>query len=127
MVARASSGQTELNLAAPPDPAAVASPEDVERVVTILRSHGQLTAVEICREMGLAITENNKRKVRAVARAAFPGIISFVGSEGYKLLEQCSLDEAWAADAALACQQKDISAKRLLLRKAINDGKVGLP
>lgn len=118
--------QPELNFAeAPADPAAVASAEEVEKVVGILSRLGQLTAAEICREMSRPATDNNKRKVRAIARAAFPGIISFVGSDGYKLLRHCSLDEAWSAVRALENLERDTVCKKKLLLDAIHSGKVG--
>lgn len=118
--------QAELNFAAAPaDPSAVASAEEVERMVGILATAGQLTAAELCRRMGFASTENSKRKVRAIARAAFPGIVSFVGSEGYKLLRQCTLDEAWAAVRSLENIERDTVAKKRLLLDAIYSGKVG--
>lgn len=116
--------QVEMNFAAP-DPAAVASQKDVERVVSILSDAGQLTAAEICLKWGLKPSENNKRKVRAVARASWPGIVSFVGGDGFKLLRQCSLDEAWAAVRALENQDRDAVIKKRLLLDAIHTGKVG--
>jgi len=127
MVARIQSDQAEMTFAAPADPAAVASIEEVQKVVAILEVKGQLTAGEICHELGQLITENNKRKVRAVARAAFPGILSFVGSDGYKLLRQCTIDEAWAAERALGNIERDAHIKRKLLLDAIHTGKVGAP
>lgn len=118
--------QDEMNFAAAPaDPSAVASVEEVQQVVEILTGKGQLTAAEICVQLGRPANENNKRKVRAVARAAFPGIISFVGSDGYKLLRQCSLDEAWAAVHALENIERDTVCKKKLLLDAIHTGKVG--
>jgi hypothetical protein len=118
--------QRELDFdAEPADPAAVASVEEVQRVVAILTEKGQLTAAEICRELERPASENNKRKVRAVARAAFPGIVSFVGSDGYKLLRQCTLEEAWAAVHGLENIERDTVTKKKLLLDAIHSGKVG--
>ena len=71
----------------------MASREDVERVVAILQANGALKAAEIAALMGLPATENSKRKVRAIARAARPGILSFPNSDGYKLSKDCTLEE----------------------------------
>jgi len=126
MVRLADSRQPELDFSAPPaDPAAVASVEEVQQVVEILARLGQLTAAELCRELNRPATDNNKRKVRAIARAAFPGIISFVGSDGYKLLRQCTVDEAWACVRALENLERDTTCKKKLLLDAIHTGKVG--
>lgn len=117
--------QAEMNFEAPADPSAVATAEEVEKVVVILERRGQLTAAEICVALERPANENNKRKVRAIARAAFPGIVSFVGSDGYKLLRQCSIDEAWAAVRALENIERDTVCKKKLLLDAIHSGKVG--
>lgn len=108
-----------------PHPSAVATPDDVQALATMLAQYGQLTAGEICAKKGWPITETNKRKIRATASAAFPGIISFVGSAGYKLLKDCTLDELWAADAALAKEELAPKQKRVLLRHAINAKQAG--
>lgn len=86
-------GQVELSLIAGENCAPEASAEDVQKVVLILQLNGQLTAGEIAVKMGLEPTENSKRKVRAIARAARPGIVSFPNSNGYKLWEQCTVEE----------------------------------
>lgn len=126
MVRIVDSSQQHLPLGAKPvDSAAVASPEDVQKLVEILAAKGQLFAVEICQEMGLPPSENNKRKVRAIARAAFPGIISFAGSDGYKLIRQASIEEAYRVLHAIEASERDLIAKKRLILDAIHSGKVG--
>ena len=134
MSPRTTPGQGELDLtaSAPVDPAAVASVKDVERVVALLQEHAMLTAAEICEKFGWQATENRKRKVRSIARAAFPGILSFSmakddGSrfDGYKLLSRCTLAEAWAVIHALESLERDLVARKKLLLDQIHTGKVG--
>jgi hypothetical protein len=112
--------------AKPADPAAVASPDGVRKVLEILGRNGQQFAAEICLELGLIANENNKRKVRAIARAAFPYIISFAGSDGYKLLRQASIEEAYAVLHAIEASERDLICKKRLLLDAIHSGKVGV-
>ena len=114
------SGQAELSFDAKPvHPTAVASIEEVQKVVTILGQFGMLTSGEICVKLGLLVNDNNKRKVRAIARASYPGILSFVGSDGYKLAKDCTLEEIWAARNALARGKRDLICKELLLDQLI--------
>ena len=89
---RETPGQIEMSLTQS-EAAPVATVEDVEKIVGILACSIQLTAAEICRELGWVINENNKRKVRAIARAARPGIVSFPNSNGYKLFRNCTVEE----------------------------------
>lgn len=103
---QSSASQGELNFSSKVDAAPVASQEDVERLVGILRSHGQLTAAEICEKIGLQPTETNKRKIRAAAEAGRPGIVSFPNSPGYKLAADCTDAEKLACLAAWAHQRE---------------------
>lgn len=85
-------GQAELPLrhSAAPE----VSIADVERLVKVLSNAGkQLTASEIALQVYGLVTEDNKRKIRAVAAAARPRIVSFPGSPGYKLWEACTIEE----------------------------------
>lgn len=95
-------GQAELPLNGRINEAPAATIEDIERVVAVLERNGQSTAAKICMHLGWAVTENNKRKVRSVAEASRPVIVSFPNSSGYKLFKECTVDEvrscigAWA-------------------------------
>ena len=120
-------GQSLLSLIGSADEAPVATVADVEQLVGVLERCGQQTAAEVCVELGWIANENNKRKIRKAASAGFPGILSFVGSAGYKLLKHCTLEEAYAAEGALANDERVIVLKRKLLLDAIHSGKVGRP
>ena len=91
-----------------------ASIADVERVVNILKQKGELSAAEIAERLGLGVTENTKRKVRAIARAARPGIVSFPNSRGYKLASACTLDELHACIASWDSVIRDATATKKL-------------
>ncbi|HYF52627.1 MAG TPA: hypothetical protein VEA41_00020 [Salinarimonas sp.] len=125
-------GQTAINFDVPPEQAAIASKNDVARLTMVLTRFGMLTAAEICTRMARKPTDNNKRRVRAAARAAFPQILSFSirrddGSrlEGYKLLRECTIEEAWAAVNHLASQERDIVHRKKLLLDEIHSGRIG--
>ena len=51
---------------------------------------GPLTAAQLSVFMFTQDTEGNRRRVRAIASAARPRIVSFPGSNGYDLWERCS-------------------------------------
>jgi hypothetical protein len=110
--------QTEFAYTSAAGPEAAATVEDVQRVVSILVTYGQLTAGQIAMRLGLAPTENSKRKVRAIARAARPGIVSFPNSEGYKLLSACSIDEINACIATWDAVIRDATATKMLFLQA---------
>lgn len=110
--------QEELDFTAKPaaDPSAVASIDDVEKVVAILKANGLQTAAQICAKLGLEATETSKRKVRAVAKAARPHIVSFPNSKGYKLAADCSVEEIWAWISSLEAEIVDrTQTKKLAL------------
>lgn len=92
-----------------------ASPEDVRRLCGVLAGREWTTAAELAGLMGPGWTD---RKVRAVARAATPGIVSFPGSPGYKLLRECSLDEINRAIDAFRSQANDMTARAVLYHNA---------
>ncbi len=96
-----------------------ATVKDVELVVAILRESGQMTAAQIAIRLGWPPTETRKRKVRAIARAARPGIVSFPNSEGYKLLANCTLDEINACIACWDSVIRDATASKALYLQAL--------
>ncbi len=107
--------QFEMRFAAV-EPSATATIEEVERLVNTLREHGKQTATQVCQKWGLLPTENNKRKIRAIAEAARPGIISFPSSAGYKLASDCTIDELNAAvNAWDSIIRKATVTKKLIL------------
>lgn len=117
MVARGTTqGELDFHWKPAPDPACVATRDEVEQLVGILSRHGRLTASQILVKIGLPVTETNKRKIRAAARAGRPGIVSFPNSAGYKLAKDCSLEELWAWISSLDADIQDrVATKKLAL------------
>jgi hypothetical protein len=90
-------------------PAPEVSAEEVARFVAILKKAGaRQTAAEISALMYGTVTESLKRKIRAIASAARPRVVSFPGSNGYTLLERCTLEEIRHGIAALESQGKSM-------------------
>ncbi|HWM26552.1 MAG TPA: hypothetical protein VNP98_17175 [Chthoniobacterales bacterium] len=58
-----------------------------------------------------ATTEAQRRRLRKIAEAAKGKIISFPGSPGYKLLDNCTLKELRRCDAAVRSQTRRMEAK----------------
>lgn len=107
-------GQTSLDFTSAPDPEVVATIEDLERVVRVLERGGTMTAAEICTELGLPITENTKRKIRAIAQAGRPKIVSFPSSTGYKLSMHCTDAEKLACLAAWRSLREEVTKTEVL-------------
>ncbi len=81
------------------------APEDVERLVNALVAAGKpLTAAQLSVFLFAVDTDGNRRRVRAIASAGRPRIVSFPGSNGYELLERCSEDELRHGIAAIRTQ-----------------------
>lgn len=79
--------------------------EDVERLVGALVAAGTaLTAAQLSVFLFAVDTEGNRRRVRAIASAARPRIVSFPGSNGYDLIERCSEEELRHGIAAIRTQ-----------------------
>lgn len=116
MVSDAKSGQVELDFTAKTEAAPAASIDDVERLVSVLRAHGQLTAAEICEKLGMPPSETNKRKIRAAAEAGRPGIVSFPNSAGYTLSAVCTDEEKLACLAAWASYREKITRVEVMYR-----------
>ena len=116
MVARTQTNQGELDFSAKTEVAPVASIDDAERLVGVLREHGQLTAAEICEKLGMSPSETNKRKIRAAAEAGRPGIVSFPNSPGYTLSATCTDAEKLACLAAWAEFREKITRTEVLYR-----------
>ncbi len=115
-----------LDFARSPDPAPVATIEDVQAVIGVLEqadsfkrpngkpTNGWLTAAQIARE----IEDMTDRKVRKVASASAPKIVSFPGSPGYKLFDRCSVDEIDHCIHATESQGNDMIKRAVLYRTA---------
>lgn len=98
------------------DPAPVATPADVERVIAILsEATAWMTAAEIAEALGDKYTD---RKVRRVASAAAPQIVSFPGSPGYRLFNSCTVEEIDHCIATFRSQARDMTARSILYERA---------
>jgi hypothetical protein len=96
-------------------PAPEVAPEQVEQLVAVLRdSGGWMTAVEIAARIEGA----SERRIRKIASAAAPAVVSFPGSPGYKLWAACSVDEINHAIEAFEAQATDMIKRANLYRKA---------
>jgi hypothetical protein len=79
--------------------------DDVARLVTALQAASRpLTAAQLSVFMFAKDTEGNRRRVRAIASAGRPRIVSFPGSNGYDLLERCTQAELKHGIAAIRRQ-----------------------
>lgn len=111
--------QLEIDYSAPAaqpvgEAAAVATAAEVEKLVQTLRENGKMTAAQICLKWGWPATDNNKRKVRAIASAARPGIVSFPASGGYKLAQDCTLAEIDGAIRSWDAQIREATVNKKL-------------
>lgn len=92
---------------------------DVDLLVRVLRSAGDwLTARQIGATMGLRATTSTERRVRAIAAAAAPRVVSFPGAPGYKLWDHCSVAEIDHCIAAFESQGRDMLKRAVLYRLA---------
>ena len=98
-----------------PSPAPIATAEEVEWLVMLLRGKGWMKAAQI--EIAARGTKN-ERKIRAIARAAAPGIVSYPGSPGYKLWVECSVEELNHCLNAWDSQIRDNTVRRTLYSRA---------
>lgn len=112
----------ELGLTLPPP---AISAEEIERLVAILRDAGDwMTAKEIAEKIGNGQTD---RRVRRVASAARPVVVSFPGSKGYKLWQLCTVAEIDHCIAALESQGSDMIKGAVLYRQAYHRRFRGAP
>ena len=95
-------------------PAPEVSPEQVEQLVLVLRSHGGwMTAQEISGCINIS-----ERVTRKTASASAPAIVSYPGSPGYKLWSLCSVEEINHAIESLEAQARDMIKRANLYRMA---------
>lgn len=101
-------------------PGPAVTPADAERLVQALNVGGWLTAAQL----GLAIygadTEATKRRVRAIASACAPGVVSYPGSPGYKLWQLCTAEELHHCINAYTTQTDDMRRRRDLYRRRLH-------
>jgi hypothetical protein len=90
------------------------SPEQVERLVAVLRENGGwMTAQQIAGRLDLS-----ERVTRKTASASAPTIVSFPGSPGYKLWSLCTVKEIDHAIDAFEAQARDMIKRAHLYRMA---------
>lgn len=96
-------------------PAPAVSPDEVATLVRVLaEGEGWLTAAEIA----LKAPGMTDRKVRAVAAAAMPQIVSYPGSPGYRLFAHCTLEEINHCIDAFQSQGRDMFKRATLYLQA---------
>jgi len=107
--------QVEIDFSRPVEKAPVATPDDVASVIDLLQGRGWQKAEELAALSGGAF---NDRKVRKIGRAARPRIVSYPGSPGYKLWEECTVEEIDHAIAAFDSQSQDNAKSAHIYRMA---------
>lgn len=109
-------------------PAPAISPDEVQRLLGALVDAGERqTAAELSVRMFGSVTEGLKRRVRAIAGAARPRVVSFPGSNGYQLWERCTVEEIQHGIEAMEAQGKDMIRDANVYRMAYNRRYRGKP
>jgi hypothetical protein len=122
-------GQTGLVFVehAPNPHVPVATIEQVKQLEKALESGAGLSAEDLKKRKGWLTAEDlaaslgegwSDRKVRAVARAMCPKVVSYPGSPGYKLWAACSVAEITATIDSFNSQAKDMTARAMLYESA---------
>jgi hypothetical protein len=62
------------------------------------------------RELG-AVTEAQKRRIRRIKQTSQGAVIAWPGSPGYKLLNDCTLEELRHGDRAMRSQIREMAAE----------------
>jgi hypothetical protein len=106
-----SATQLELSVRTP---APTVTPDEVARLVAEL---GFKTEWQTALQLAEALSIND-RKVRAIAAAAMPQIVSFPGSPGYRLFQHCTIEEINKCIAAFESQGSDMFKRATLYRQA---------
>lgn len=105
-----------------------ATPEQVTRLISELRrAKRSLLAAELAQLMFGKTTETAKRRVRVVAKAARPRVVSFPGSDGYDLWARCNINQLWTCVYQLETHGKELINEAHVFRKALHSGFRGEP
>ena len=78
----------------------------VQDLIKVLRGRDWTRAREIIRQTGWS-----DRQIRALANESRHRIVSYPGSPGYKLFEDCTVDEIHRAINAIGSQTREMTAK----------------
>lgn len=106
--------QAEIDFTSPTKEPPAASVGEVARLVELLSGKGWQTAAELAVRSG----GWSDRKVRLIASAAVPGVVSYPGSPGYKLWAECSVEEINHAIEAFESQARDMAGRAIFYRQA---------
>lgn len=105
-----------------------ATPQQVQRLIAELRQAGKsLFAAELALKLFGKATETAKRRVRAVAKAAKPRVVSFPGSDGYDLLARVKVAELWRCIYELEDAATSLTKEAAMYRRALHSGYRGEP
>jgi hypothetical protein len=63
------------------------------------------------RELGIALTEAQKRRIREIKQMSKGAVVAWPGSPGYKLLNDCTLEELRHGDRAMRSQLRAMAAE----------------
>lgn len=105
-----------------------ATPAQVGQLVSELKKAGRpMQAAELAAIMFHKTTETAKRRVRAVAEAARPRVVSFPGSDGYDLFARVPVAEVWHCINELEDAAKTLLSRGAMYRRALHSGYRGEP
>lgn len=109
-----------------PEKAPSVDPSEIARMCLLLEGAGWLTAEQIALPMfhrdqhvcpvtafDNAVSESDKRRIRAIANASDGRILSYPGSKGYKLTRQATVEEINTATAKLRHQAGEMQQRAL--------------
>ena len=113
--------QAEIVFSTATSPAPVATLDQIEWLVALLKAgrtpknNGWITAAQL---VALSGGLKDDREIRAIARAATPGIFSYPGSPGYKLWQECTMAEISRGLSAMEAQVRDMTIRTSLYQQA---------
>lgn len=119
--------RTELGLnirVEPPE----AKPEDVAWLIEALRKEGKsLSAGQLAAMKYGDDGEGPKRKIRRIAAAALPRVVSSPGSDGYDLWARMKQDDLLHNIDSLRASARELNLKALVLERAYHSKYRGEP
>ncbi len=104
--------QLQLSLRSP---APAVTQEDVAVLVNVLSDR---TIWVTAGDLALQMPGYTDRKIRAIAAAAMPQIVSYPGSPGYRLFQHCTIEEINHCIESFESQGRDMLKRAVLYRQA---------
>ena len=107
-------------------PAPSVKAHEVRALLAVLKTNGGWMK---CPELAVAIGHQKpapERKVRKIASIAAPRVVSFPGSPGYCLLENCTEDEIEHCVNSLRAQGSDMIKRANLYARALNEQRMAV-